>query len=125
MCVCLVQMDEIVNIQEDLEDLEENKLSESSFKTLSDPTVILPHNGESDHFKNLNQTAYFKQDQSTSRSSKKEREIELNILPITHVTLNLNVVNKKTTSSFHWKHNFVRKKSNNSPTNSSNIQNGR
>lgn len=122
-------MEEIINNQEDLEDAEENKLSESSFKTQSDPTVIIPQNGmESDQdLKKINpitdaHTPHKRNKYDSTRLSncfKSNKDLnnnlELNILPITHVTLNLSVVNKKTTSTVHWRHNFVIKKANSSP----------
>ncbi len=118
-------MDEAINVQEDLEDFgEENKLSESSFKTLSDPTIVVPtssriNNGQNDSeqdLKNINIEPLndIKQHATSSRSGESRSQTarkELNELPITHVTLSLNVTNKKTTSNIQWKHNFVRKKS--------------
>ena len=119
-------MDEAINVQEDLEDFgEENKLSESSFKTLSDPTIVVPtssrinnnrQNDSEQDLKNINIEPLndIKQQATSSRSGESRSQTarkELNELPITHVTLSLNVTNKKTTSNIQWKHNFVRKKS--------------
>lgn len=129
-------MDEVINLrQEALEDYnaDENKNSDSSFKTLSDPTVILNNqNGETDQESSKNfkiqlsktkKNLFNEPSTARSTSSKKDRTTtpnELNILPITHVTLNLSIINKKTSSNVQWRHNFVRKKSNNSPTSRSN-----
>ena len=129
-------MDEAINVQEDLEDFgEENKLSESSFKTLSDPTIVVPtssrinnnrQNDSEQDLKNINIEPLndIKQQATSSRSgesrSAQTARKELNELPITHVTLSLNVTNKKTTSNIQWKHNFVRKKSSFSSCNNNN-----
>ena len=124
-------MDEVINLQEDLEDYiaDENKNSESSFKTLSDPTIIL-NNQKSETDNEVSQVHHSKKKKKTQNGfstakrtlSKKDHTIinELNTLPITHVTLNLGIASKKTSSNLQWRHNFVRKKSNNSPTSRSN-----
>jgi hypothetical protein len=123
-------MDEVINLQEDLYDFnaDENKNSESSFKTLSDPTVIvnIQHGGTGhevkDHQSKTKQNLQNGLSTARSTSSRKDRIVtnEPNILPITHVTLNLSIVNKKTSSNLQWRHNFVRKKANKSPTSRSN-----
>jgi hypothetical protein len=83
------------------------------------PTSSRINNGQNDSeqdLKNINIEPLndIKQHATSSRSGESRSQTarkELNELPITHVTLSLNVTNKKTTSNIQWKHNFVRKKS--------------